>query len=75
MGLSPSSVVLPVIKKPIRNERWIRRRKFPFHIQQIRTNQSHEFQEKFHWHVKDIGIRHVDIKVMFAIHFQVITLE
>ena len=33
--------------------------KFPFRIQQIRTDRGHEFQAQFHWHVEDLGIRHV----------------
>lgn len=36
--------------------------KFPFRIQTIRTDNGHEFQAKFHWHVEDKGIRHVYIK-------------
>lgn len=36
--------------------------KFPFRIQQIRTDRGHEFQAKFHWHVEDLGIRHAYIK-------------
>ncbi len=36
--------------------------KFPFRIQQIRTDRGHEFQAQFHWHVEDQGIRHVYIK-------------
>ncbi len=36
--------------------------KLPFRIQQIRTDRGHEFQAKFHWHVEDLGIRHVYIK-------------
>jgi len=28
--------------------------KFPFRIQEIRTDRGHEFQAKFHWHVEDI---------------------
>lgn len=36
--------------------------KFPFRIQEIRTDRGHEFQAKFHWHVEDKGIRHVYIK-------------
>jgi transposase InsO family protein len=36
--------------------------KFPFRIQQIRTDRGHEFQALFHWHVEDKGIRHVSIK-------------
>ena len=35
---------------------------FPFRVQSIRTDRGHEFQAKFHWHVKDKGIRHVYIK-------------
>jgi len=36
--------------------------KFPFRIHTIRTDNGHEFQSKFHWHVEDMGIRHVYIK-------------
>ena len=36
--------------------------KFPFRIQQIRTDRGHEFQAGFHWHVEDLGIRHAYIK-------------
>ncbi len=36
--------------------------KFPFLIQQIRTDRGHEFQAQFHWHVEDLGIRHAYIK-------------
>ena len=36
--------------------------KFPFRIHTIRTDNGHEFQAKFHWHVEDLGIRHVYIK-------------
>ncbi len=36
--------------------------KFPFRIQQIRTDRGHEFQAQFHWHVEDLGIRHAYIK-------------
>jgi transposase InsO family protein len=36
--------------------------KFPFRIKEIRTDNGHEFQAKFHWHVEDLGIRHADIK-------------
>ena len=36
--------------------------KFPFRIFMIRTDNGHEFQSKFHWHVEDIGIKHVYIK-------------
>jgi transposase InsO family protein len=36
--------------------------KFPFRIREIRTENGHEFQAKFHWHVEDQGIRHAYIK-------------
>jgi len=36
--------------------------KFPFRIQQIRTDRGHEFQAQFHWHVEDGGIRHAYIR-------------
>ena len=36
--------------------------KFPFRIKEIRTDNGHEFQAKFHWHVEDLGIRHAYIK-------------
>jgi transposase InsO family protein len=36
--------------------------KFPFRIHTIRTDRGHEFQTQFHWHVEDLGIRHVYIK-------------
>ena len=36
--------------------------KFPFRIHTVRTDRGHEFQAKFHWHVEDMGIRHVYIK-------------
>lgn len=36
--------------------------KFPFRIHTVRTDNGHEFQAKFHWHVEDLGIRHVYIK-------------
>lgn len=35
---------------------------FPFRTQEIRTDNGHEFQAKFHWHVEDKGIRHAYIK-------------
>ena len=34
----------------------------PFRIKTIRTDIGHEFQTKFHWHVSDLGMLHVDIK-------------
>jgi transposase InsO family protein len=36
--------------------------KFPFRIREIRTDNGHEFQANFHWHVEDKGIRHAYIK-------------
>ena len=36
--------------------------KFPFRIHTIRTDRGHEFQARFHWHVEDLGMRHVYIK-------------
>lgn len=37
--------------------------KFPFRIQTIRTDNGHEFQWQFHWHVeKEMGITHVYVK-------------
>jgi transposase InsO family protein len=33
--------------------------KFPFRIHTIRTDNGHEFQAKFHWHVEDLGMRHI----------------
>ena len=36
--------------------------KFPFRIREIRTDNGHEFQAKFHWHVEDLGIRYAYIK-------------
>lgn len=35
---------------------------FPFRIKMIRTDNGHEFQTKFHWHVDDLGMQHVYIK-------------
>jgi transposase InsO family protein len=35
---------------------------FPFRIREIQTDDGHEFQAKFHWHVEDKGIRHAYIK-------------
>ena len=35
---------------------------FPFRVHMIRTDNGHEFQAKFHWHVQDLGIDHVYIK-------------
>lgn len=36
--------------------------RFPFRIHTIRTDNGYEFQARFHWHVEDLGIRHVYIK-------------
>ena len=36
--------------------------KFPFRIREVRTDNGHEFQAKFHWHVEDFGIRHAYTK-------------
>ena len=36
--------------------------KFPFRINTIRTDNGHEFQAKFHWHLEDMGVRHAYIK-------------
>jgi transposase InsO family protein len=36
--------------------------KFPFRIHTVQTDNGHEFQAKFHWHVEDQGIRHVYIR-------------
>ena len=36
--------------------------RFPFRIKTIRTDNGHEFQAKFHWHVEDNGMQHVYIK-------------
>lgn len=38
------------------------REKLPFRIHTIRTDNGHEFQAKFHWHVEDLGVRHSYIK-------------
>lgn len=36
--------------------------KFPFRLHTIRTDNGHEFQAKFHWHLKDQSINHSYIK-------------
>jgi len=36
--------------------------KFPFRIREVRTDNGHELQTKFHWHVEDSGVRHAYIK-------------
>lgn len=37
-------------------------KKFPFRIKFIQTDNGHEFQSKFHWHVEDLGMLHRYIK-------------
>jgi transposase InsO family protein len=37
-------------------------KRFPFRIHTVRTDNGHEFQAKFHWHLADLGINHVYIK-------------
>ena len=34
----------------------------PDDLSEIRTDNGHKFQAKFHWHVEDLGIRHAYIK-------------
>ena len=36
--------------------------KFPFRIREVRTDNGHELQAKFHWHVENSGVRHTYIK-------------
>jgi transposase InsO family protein len=36
--------------------------KLPFRIKMVRTDNGHEFQAKFHWHLMELGIRHAYIK-------------
>jgi transposase InsO family protein len=36
--------------------------KFPFRIKEVRTDNGHELQAKFHCHVEDNGFRHAYIK-------------
>lgn len=36
--------------------------KFPFRIHTIQTDNGHEFQSKFHWHIQDLGMNHRFIK-------------
>ena len=38
------------------------RGRLPFQLEQIQTDNGSEFQSAFHWHVQDLGIRHVYIK-------------
>jgi transposase len=37
--------------------------RFPFRIATIRTEDGHEFQSMFHWHVEDLGMSHAYIGV------------
>ena len=32
--------------------------KFPFRIHAVQTDNWHEFQSRFNWHVKDLGMEH-----------------
>ncbi len=36
--------------------------KFPFRIHTVQTDNGHEFQARFHWHVEDQGMQHRYIK-------------
>lgn len=36
--------------------------KFPFRIHTVQTDNGHEFQAQFHWHLNDLGINHKYIK-------------
>lgn len=36
--------------------------KLPFQVECVQTDNGAEFQSAFHWHLKDLGIRHVYIK-------------
>lgn len=36
--------------------------KFAFRIHTVWTDNGHEFQAQFHWHLQDLGIQHVYIK-------------
>ena len=36
--------------------------KFPFRVKTIRTDNGHEFQTKFQWHVSDLSMLHAYIK-------------
>jgi hypothetical protein len=35
---------------------------FPFRLREVRTDNGHEFQTKFHWNVEDQGIPHAYTK-------------
>lgn len=34
--------------------------KFPFRIHTIQTDNGHEFQSKFHWHLNDLAVHHLN---------------
>lgn len=36
--------------------------RFPFRIHTVQTDNGHEFQAKFHWHCRDLGMNHVYIR-------------
>jgi transposase len=36
--------------------------RLPFQVEAVQTDNGAEFQSKFHWHVLDLGIRHIYIK-------------
>ena len=38
------------------------RHRLPFRIQVVQTDNGAEFQSKFHWHLEELGIRHVYIR-------------
>jgi len=38
-------------------------KKFSFQIKMIRTDNGHEFQTRFHWHVGELGMIHAYIKL------------
>lgn len=42
--------------------------KYHFRIHTVRANNGHDLQAKFHWHLTDLGIRHVYIKPRTARH-------
>ena len=37
-------------------------KELPFRIKMVRTDNGHEFQSKFHWHLMDEGIEHAYMK-------------
>lgn len=36
--------------------------KFPYRIHTVQTDNGHEFQARFHWHIEDKGMQHRYIK-------------